>query len=434
MESLWSDGITLPSFEPLTRDINTDVLIIGGGITGILCAYLLAQRGVPYVLAEGRQICRGVTANTTAKITSQHGLCYAKLREMWGVERAQRYLAVNQEALATYRSLCGKIPCGFQTKTSFVYSLTNRKKLEAELTVLDALGFPAVFAEHLPLPFPTVGAVAFAQQAQFHPLRFLAAIAKGLQIYEQTPVREIRGHTAITDGGTITTKKIIVATHFPFLNKHGSYFLKLYQSRSYVIALKNAPDVGGMYVDEAERGLSLRNHNNLLLLGGGSHRTGKTGGKWQALTNAANRYYPQADEQYRWATQDCMTLDGVPYIGHYSAQTPDLFVATGFQKWGMTTAMVAARLLTDLVMDIRNDDAALFSPSRSMLRPQLARNALEATVNLLTPTTKRCSHMGCALKWNPQEHSWDCACHGSRFSQHGEVLNHPAKKGIQKRK
>ena len=276
------------------------------------------------------------------------------------------------------------------------------------------------------------GAIRFPKQAQFQPLKFLASVANGLNIYEHTTVRELIGTTAVTDHGKVRAKRIIVATHFPFLNKHGAYFLKLYQHRSYVIALKNAPDMNGMYVDEAQNGMSFRNANGLLLLGGGGHRTGKAGGNWTELRDFTKRCYPDATEKYHWATQDCMTLDGVPYIGRYGAHTEELYVATGFNKWGMTSSMVAAMLLTDEMCGKQSPYADVFSPSRSILRPQLAVNAFEAVVHLLTPTPKRCPHLGCALKWNELEHTWDCPCHGSRFTKDGRLIDNPATGGLKR--
>ncbi len=229
-----------------------------------------------------------------------------------------------------------------------------------------------------------------------------------------------------TERGTIRAEKMIAATHFPFVSNHGAYFLKLYQSRSYVVALENAPDVGGMYVGAEKTGLSLRSAEGLLLLGGGSHRTGKKGGGWQELEDAARRYYPKARTVCRWAAQDCMSLDGMPYVGRYGGNTPGLYAASGFNKWGMTGAMAAAVLLTDLVLGRESLYDGLFDPGRTVLRPQLAVNLLESAVNLLTPTAPRCPHMGCALKYNRQEHSWDCPCHGSRFTEDGKVLDGPA--------
>ena len=426
MDSIWTKTTQLPQFEPLRSDLNTDILIIGGGMAGLLCAYKLAQTGVDYTLVEAGRICGGITKNTTAKITSQHGLIYDKLIREFGVERARLYLEANQEALEEYRTLCKSIDCEFQDKDAFVYSLDSRKKLDQELKALDKLGFGAEFVTDIPLPFPTAGAVKFPRQAQFHPLNFIAAITKGLRLFEHTKVLELGPGRAVTNGGTISAGKIIVATHFPILNKHGGYFLKLYQHRSYVLALKNAPDINGMYLDEDEKGLSFRNYGDLLLLGGGSHRTGKEGGGWQELERFSCRDYSDAQIVARWATQDCMTLDGVPYIGPYSKGTVGLYVATGFNKWGMTSSMAAAAVLTDLVLERKNPYSELFSPSRTMLRPQLAVNSLESALGILTPTVPRCPHMGCALKYNAAEHSWDCPCHGSRFGEDGTLIDNPA--------
>lgn len=426
METLWTKQSPMPRFPRLRGEVRADVLVIGGGLTGLLCARELAQAGAQVLLVEADHICDGTTKGTTAKITSQHGLLYHKLIRRFGTEKAGLYLAANQAALEKYRTLCRDIDCGFQEKDAYVYSLDNRKKLEQEVSALESLGVPAELTERPPLPLSAVGAVRFPNQAQFNPLPFAAAMAKDLRIYEHSPVLELGPHTARTAEGMIRAENIIIATHFPILNKHGAYFLKMYQRRSYVLALENAPDVDGMYLDEAEDGLSFRNAQNLLLLGGGGHRTGRRGGGWAALEDFAKRSYPQAKILCRWAAQDCMTLDQIPYIGPYAKGTEGLYTATGFNKWGMTSAMAAAGILADAVLGRENPYAALFSPSRSMLRPQLAANTAEATLSLLKPTAPRCPHMGCALTWNRREHSWDCPCHGSRFTETGALLEGPA--------
>lgn len=426
MESVWQDTVNLPRFPQLKKDIHTDVLIIGGGIAGILTAYLLHQSGVRYVLVEKEKICSGTTQNSTAKITFQHGLNYHKIVKGYGVEKAQQYLTANKRAFDKYAELCKKIDCDYEIKDNYVYSIDDRKKLADEMDALQKIGYAAAFCEKPNIPIQTVGAVKFPHQAQFHPLKFIAAIAKELNIYEHTFVREMIGKIAVTDHGTISADRVIVTTHFPFINKHGSYFLKLYQHRSYVIALENARDVGGMYVDESHTGMSFRNHGALLLLGGGGHRTGHKGGSWDELRDFAGKVYPNASEAYHWAAQDCMSLDGIPYIGHYSKRTRNLYVASGFNKWGMTGAMTTAMLLSDMIIGKRNDCAEAFNPSRSILKPQLLVNGFEATKNLLTISKKRCPHLGCALKYNHAERSWDCPCHGSRFTESGKVLDNPA--------
>ncbi len=430
MGSVWSAGTTLPSFEPLQEDLNTDVLIVGGGLAGLLCAWRLSQLGVDCALVEADRVCGGITKDTTAKITAQHGLIYAKLARMRGVQIAKGYLEANLAALERYRKLSRHMDCDFQEKDSFVYALEDRAGLEEEAACLNELGVPAALELRPPLPFSVAGAVRFPGQAQFDPLKLAAALLTKLRIYERSPVRSLSAHRAVTDKAVIRAKKTIVATHFPILNRHGSYFMKLYQHRAYVVALENAPDLGGIYVDACIDGLSFRNYNGLLLLGGGGHKTGKEGGGWEALESFARRHWPKARIKYRWATQDCMSLDGVPYIGQYAATTPDLYVATGFNAWGMTGSMVSALLLGDLVTGRKNPWAAVFSPSRSMLRPQLALNLGQSTAGLLTPTVPRCPHMGCALKWNEAENTWDCPCHGSRFTKDGKLLDDPATKNI----
>ena len=426
LNSVWIKDAERVHFEPLKESIKTDVLIVGGGITGILCAYMLKNAGIDCIVAEANKICNGITKNTTAKITLQHGLIYDSMIKKFGREKARLYLEAQLRACREYERICGSIKCDYERKDSYVYSLDNRDEIEREIRALNSLGLKADFCDTTELPLKVAGAARVKDQAQFHPLKFAFGIAKGLPIYENTKIRELMPNKAVTEHGEISCKKMIIATHFPILNKHGGYFLKMYQHRSYVLALDGAQELDGMYVDEADKGLSFRNYGKLLLLGGGAHRTGKKGGNWQELEVFARAHYKGARIVNRWATQDCMTLDGVSYIGQYAKSTPDLYVATGFNKWGISSAMVSAMLLTDMIRGKSNDYNCVFSPSRSILHPQLAVNVFESMVGLLTPTAPRCPHLGCALKYNAQEHSWDCSCHGSRFTQCGELIDNPA--------
>ena len=425
MRSVWRET-ELPAFPQLKEDVRTDVLIIGGGIAGILTAYFLDQQGVDYLLAEKGRLCSGTTGNTTGKLTVQHGLVYQKLLKRFGEEKTREYLWANQAALAEYARLCPGLDCDYETKDNYIYAVSDREKLEVELTALEKVGCEAQFCEDLPIPLSTVGAVMVPNQAQFNPLKFLAALSKGLRIYENTFVREMIGTTAVTDCGKIEARRVVCATHFPFVNKHGGYFLKLYQHRSYLLALENAQKLDGMYVDENHAGMTFRSYGEYLILGGNGSRTGKKGRGWEPLRTFAGKHYPQAQERYFWAAQDCMSLDDVPYIGHYSKSTPNFYVASGFNKWGLTGAMVSALVLCDLLTGKSEGFAEIFNPSRSILRPQLLVNGFEAAKNLLNPSTRRCPHLGCALKWNPAERSWDCPCHGSRFAETGAVLDNPA--------
>ena len=426
MLSVWSAYSKFKSFPTLDGDKKTDVLIIGGGIAGLLCAHKLKRRGVACIVLEADKICGGVTQNTTAKITSQHGFIYDKLIKSFGIEKALMYLQSNEKAIEEYKKLAEEIPCDFENKDNIVYCTDSRFKVEKELRALERLHFNAEFVKDIPVPVNIEGAVKFSNQAQFNPLKLLLEISKDLEIYENTKAVEVRGNTAITFHGDVVADKIIVATHFPFMNKRGIYFVKLFQERSYVVALENGPQIDGMYVDEAQKGMSFRNYKNYILVGGGDHRTGKNGGSYNEIRTFAKLNFPDCPEKYHWATQDCISLDSVPYIGQYSPKTPNLFVATGFNKWGMTSAMVSANLLTDLVTDTDNEYKELYLPARSVLTPQLLVNMGETLINFATPTAKRCPHLGCALKWNSAEHTWDCPCHGSRFTEKGQVIENPA--------
>ena len=426
MDAIWNENVQMPRFPQLKRDLRTDVLIIGGGLAGLLCAWNLQRTGTDCVLIEENRLMQGVSGRTTAKITSQHGLIYKKLLKKFGPEKARLYWQANQAGLEGYRKLAETVDFDFAPQNSYIYATAGTEQLETEMAAYEQLGIPAEWETKLPLPFPVTGAVRFSDQAQCHPLKLAAHIVKGLKIYENTKALSFVGNRVQTPNGVVTAEKIIVATHFPLLNKHGAYFLKLYQQRSYVIALENALQVDGMYLDCAENGLSIRNAGQWLLLGGGGHRTGKQGLGWELPEAVARQYYPEAKIAARWATQDCMTLDEMPYIGQYSKATPNLYVATGFQKRGVSTSMAAATILTDLIQGKENPYSSLFSPSRSILHKQLLRNGVETTVNLLRPTKPRCPHLGCALQWNEAEHSWDCPCHGSRFDRDGRLLNNPA--------
>ena len=430
MNSLWSQTAKRQPRPPLERDIKTDVLVIGGGMCGILTAHMLREAGVSCVVVEAKSIGDGTTKNTTAKITAGHGLIYADLIARAGEEKARQYYDANTLAIQRYHALSERFSCDFEEQTSYVYSTDDRRKLEREAKACDKLGIDFKIEENLPLPFENVGALAMHGQAQFHPLKLLYAAAEELDLYEKTFVRKIEGLTAHTSGGKIKAKHIVMATHYPLVNILGLYFVKLYQNRSYVAAIEGAPLLDGMYRDEKEDGYSFRNYGELLLVGGGAHRTGKKSGGYAGLKNFVRRAYPGCNEKYYWAAQDCMSLDKIPYIGRHRAGGAGLYVASGFNKWGMTGSMAAAEVLTDLIVSGKSGWESLYNPRRSMFSRQLFVNLGAAAAGLLSIGGPRCSHMGCKLHRNMAENSWDCSCHGSRFDKSGNVIDNPAKKEI----
>lgn len=431
MNSLWLDTVSLPDFPALRRPLQTEVLVVGGGLTGLLCAYLLQQQGVDCVLLEARGLCQGVTGHTTAKLSLQHGLLYQKLYRRLGAEGAALYLRAQQEALRAYAALCARFPCDYTPQTAWLYSRSDRAALEREQAVLTRLGATARLQDHAPLPFPIVGALGMDGQAQFHPLRFAAALCRDLQIYCHSPVHSAEEGIAHTAVGDIRARHIILATHFPIGRWRGAYFLRQHQYRAQVLALSGVQPPPGMYLGTAADDFSLRAAGELLLLGGGGGRTGREQSP-ETLWATARRWYPRAELRAHWAAQDCIPLDDLPYIGPASPRTPHFYVATGYNKWGMTSSMVAARLLTDRILRRPNPCAALFAPPRSLLHPRLAGNLLSATIHLLRPSRPRCPHMGCALHWNAAEQCWECPCHGSRFDAEGNVLDAPAAHGLRR--
>ena len=428
MKSVWQDGDFCPEYPKVTGDLETEVLVIGGGMAGVLCALRLQEAGKQVVLAEANRIGSGITARTTAVLTAQHDYLYQDMAKDFGEVAAKAYLQANLDAVAAFRKLSEKIPCDFEDMPSIQFTSREPQRLQKEVQTVNRLGFPAKFQTSVSLPVAVSGAVVYPAMAQFHPLKFLAGAVKGLRIFENSRALQLEGTTARFTGGSIQAKQVIIATHFPFINRKGLYFMKLYQSRSYVLALENAPDPGATMAELEGQGIYFRRWGDLLLVGGGDHRTGKKGGGFAYLRDYAQCHFPRAREVCAWANQDCMSLDGLPYVGAYSPNMPDVYVATGFNAWGMTNSMVAAGVLTDMICGKENALSQILRPDRSVMHKQLLLNLGTTLTDFVIPTAKRCPHMGCTLRWNPQEHSWDCPCHGSRFAENGKLLDTPAQK------
>lgn len=428
MKSVWEQGELCKEYPSVSGNLETEVLVIGGGMAGILCAWKLQQAGKDVILVEAERIGSAITARTTAVLTAQHDMLYQDMIKSFGQDTAKAYLQANLDAVKTFRKLAEQTPCDFEDMPSVQFTISEPERLKKEAAIVNSLGFNAKFRDDILLPEEAIGAVIYPQMAQFHPLKFLAGISEGLRIYEKSRVLNLEGTTARLEKGSIRSEKVIVATHFPFIDRRGLFFMKLYQNRSYVLALENAPDPGATMAELDGQGIYFRRYGDLLLVGGGDHRTGKKGGGFRFLRDYVQCHFPRAREKYAWANQDCMSLDGLPYVGPYSPNMPGVYVATGFNAWGMTNSMVSAQILTDAICGRENPLAHALRPNRTMLHKQLFCNLGETLIDFTIPTTRRCTHLGCALRWNPQEHSWDCPCHGSRFTEEGKLLDTPAQK------
>jgi len=471
MSSVWRQTVELPRRESLEGDRNTEAAVIGAGMAGVLIARELMRRGIETVVLEARTLGSGQTRNTTAKVTAQHGMLYQQLMGRFGEELTRQYARANQRAVDSYRRMVQEegIDCDWTECPAYLYSRSESAPLEREAELCRRLGLDTSFTLTTTLPFGVKGAVRMEGQAMFHPMKFLKAAARDLTIYEHTPVTAVRGNQLITPKGRVTAKHIIFATHYPFVNLPGLYFTRMHQERSYVAAVEGAAELDGAYYGVDQGALSLRNWGPLLLVGGGGHRTGQNsrGGQYEMLEACARELWPKCRPAARWSAQDCRTLDGVPYIGPFSPQRPHWYVATGFDKWGMSTSMAAAELVADAVCGKDNPTAPVFSPRRfsGAAAKNLALELGVAVINLskahfgrpglglddLSPghgavvswqgkqvgaykeesgkvhlVDPRCPHMGCLLAWNPEEKSWDCPCHGSRFDYEGRLIDNPA--------
>lgn len=389
-DSIWSDGgrIQMPQYEKLTRIKKVDVTIVGGGLCGLLCAYFLKEAGVECLLLEGSRIASGTVRHAMAQVTSQHGLIYSRLLESLG---EGMYFEANELALRKYRELAASIDCDFEERSSYIYSRTDKECIEREVRAASLLGMKAEFCETPELPFDTAGAVRFPNQAQMNPVKFLYGLVKDIEksdkvtIFEEMPVDDWINGTTWSGLYITIPKNIICATHFPFYKKAGGYNNKLYQNRSYIMALDHVPELHGMYADASDNGLALRGYKDMIFVGGATHRVGQEERDWNEFREKILSYYPEAIEREHWEVEDCVSLDGIPYIGPYSDKTPNMYVATGFNGWGMTSAMTAAMLLTDAIINGQKTNGAtesypwgeVFYPERKIVRSQYFANVKE---------------------------------------------------------
>ena len=386
MNSLWlTENKNNSKFESLSKNINTDVCIIGAGIFGMTCGYYLSKAGLNVSIIEKNEIGHKTTGHTTAKITSQHGLFYTYLVETYGEGFAKDYLSANQEAIENIKNIIDdeKINCDFERQSNFVYTTNPNEvaQIKKEVDVLNALGFPANFVTKTGLPFDVAGAVQFKNQAQFNPIKYLNGLTKCIsknngEIFTNTTVTDVKkigdNFYIFTPNNVVTSKYVILASHYPFVNFPGIYFFKMYQASSYVIGVDVKKTINnGMYITASDPTFSFRTANyngkKILLFGGCGHKTGTPApyeDTYGTLENYAKQLYPNCEILFRWDTRDCITLDKIPYIGRFSNVMDNIYVGTGFNKWGMTTSNVAANIVCDMIFGKENKYAYVFDSTR----------------------------------------------------------------------
>jgi len=482
--------IELPSFPKLQENISVDVAIVGAGITGITAAYLLSKEGLKVAIIEAGDVLNGTTGHTTAKITAQHGLIYDELINHFGEEKARLYYESNKSAIHFIKDTSRKkgIDCDLSIEDACIYAVSEQyaNKINTEWEAYQKLGIDGEVTHRIPFDISIQNALIMKSQARFHPLKFLKgllneAVQSGCTVYGNSTAMDVDDNDTqpkvITrDGYTVTCRKLIVASHFPYCDKLGFYFAKMYADRSYAIGIKtNKKYPGGMYISVDSPTRSIRetpiNGESLIIIGGENHKTGQgidTMKHFQELERFAEEVFGISEYLYRWSAQDMVTLDKVPYIGPMTKEKENILVATGYKKWGMTTGIMAAHLLTDYVLERDNPYKELYSPSRFTADPSLrslitanadvAKHLLKGKLefvpkdpgdlkndegSVVMHNGKRagayrdengklylvdtsCTHLGCETEWNHAEKTWDCPCHGSRYSITGEVMDGPA--------
>src|SRR4051812_9534324 len=462
-----------------------DVVVVGAGITGLSTALLLAERGSRVALVEAGKVCSGVTAYTTAKVTSLHGLMYDGLVRHRGKEVASAYADANQAAITQVAAWIDRygIECDFSRRPAYTYTTdpARVKDIEAEVEAATALDLPVSFTTETELPYAVEAAVRMDDQAQFHPRRYclgLAAAFVGLggEIFENTRVTGVDDASPCEvkmGDASVRADHVVLATHLPILDR-GLFFAKTHPTRSYAmtVRLKGAPPQG-MYLsaDKPTRSVRSAEGDTLVILGGEGHKVGQdrdTRERYDALETWANTEWDVDDVVHRWSAQDYVSADGVPFIGR---QLPGsrIFVATGFGKWGMTNGTAAAGIIADRLADMDNEWATAFRASR-MAAPLTSKDMYVENVDAvgghligdrlrtlnppdaqtlapgeggivkldgdkvaayrhedgsLTAVSPVCRHVGCLVSFNTAERSWDCPCHGSRYTLDGKVIQGP---------
>ena len=494
-ESYWRTDIEFPEFPSLEEDLHVDVVIVGGGITGLTSAYLLVNEGLKVAVLEAGILMNGTTGHTTAKITAQHDLIYDEFIHNIGRSNARLYYEANSEALTFIKETINlhKIDCDFSTQDAYIYATTEKyaKKIEKEAVAYEKIGIDGGLVDTIPFDIDIQNALVMKDQAQFHPTKYLVHLIgliteKGGLIFENTTAVNIETGeqpTVLTrEGPRVTANQVLVCSHFPFYEGLGLYSTRMHADRSYALAVKTKKKFpGGIYISADEPNRSLRavqiKGEEMVLIVGENHKTGQgieTMEHYKALEAFGEEVFGLEEIVYRWSAQDLITLDKLPYIGEITPGQPNILIATGYRKWGMSNGTAAALLFRDMIVGTENTFQKLYTPSRFYAHPSL-KNFLVENANVVgqlikgkldSPKTSpeslikgegavitmdghrkgayrddegqlhivdtTCTHIGCEVEWNNGDRTWDCPCHGSRFSHTGEVIEGPAEKPLQK--
>jgi glycine/D-amino acid oxidase-like deaminating enzyme/nitrite reductase/ring-hydroxylating ferredoxin subunit len=493
--SYWIASTPTPRFPQLEEPLEVDVAVLGAGIAGITAATLLKEAGKTVALLESKEVLRGVTGYTTAKLTSGHTLAYSAITSIFGPAEARLYAQANEAAVQYVRRIAEErgIDCDLEKAVNYVYTESPEEvdEIRNEVEAAKAAGLDVSFVTQTPLPFPVAGALRQENQAQFHARKYLLPLVEaipgdGSHVFQETRALSVADGEPCnveTDRGEVRARHVIVATHLSILDR-GLFFAKTSPKRSYVLGIPaeaaSVPD--GMFISTETPIHSVRSTpldgRRLLLVGGEGHKTGQdedTRRRYAALEEWARLRFDVGEVEYRWSTHDNYSADHVPFVGKLTRRADHVYVATGFSGWGMTNGTVAGMLLSDAILGRANAWAALYDSTRLPRVRGLGRLAKEnANVGMrwigdrlpgrkgsvedipagegrivdlngeraavykdeqgtLNALSAACTHLGCIVSWNTAEKSWDCPCHGSRFDTDGRVIQGPAVKDLERK-
>ena len=469
-------------YDALDTDLSTDYLVIGGGITGVTCLYLLTKEGLDAVLIDANQIGCGTSGRNTGKATAQHGLIYSGIEKKYGLEKAKQYYDINTKAIRFIEERSKEFgpDCQFKRLPAYLFTQHDSyvEKLEKEYELYQKIGADCSYEKETPLPINVLGALKMNGQAQFHPKRYVDAMARQAvlqkgRIFEHTRVVDFEpGKECIVElenNKKISAKNVIIASHYPCYDGKGFYFARLKAERSYIIGveMESFPEAHMINAEDPTRSFRYIPEEKVLMIAGENHKVGHDDDDYyQMLKDYAGEVFKADRVKYQWSAQDYKPHDDIPYAGYLNSDYKNIYVATGYRKWGLTNSAAAAMLISDLIMEDASEYEELYSHLRvndivslnfvkenadmavqwlggklNMGEPELPEEkGVGVIVNVngkrcgfyrdeedniyMVDTT--CPHMSCELKWNSQERSWDCPCHGSRFDYKGNILEGPA--------
>ncbi len=425
MKSIWGNTVALDSYPALDEDISTNVLVIGGGICGILCAYNLVIEGLNVILVEQNKIAKQKTNKTTAVATILQDNLYSEMLNKVGFNKTKLFLDANLKAIQEYKRLSLKYDFDLENCPSYKYTSSEFTKLKDEYEALKKLGIKCQVKK-----YNDIKAIEVNNQVQFNPLKLIKNLSQVLKIYENTKIIKIKNNIAYTLNNKIYAEHIIIATGYPFLKFKGHFFTKLYQKKSYVLATdnKNFDKINGVGINSNE--IYFRTYKDFLLIGGNDSITGKNKTGFRPLYKFLKENFNNQLIYNQWINQDCHTLDYFPYVGVINKFNKHIYVSTGFNLWGMTGAMISSFVIKDIILNRKNNLIELLKPNRHLPisnRIKLLKNTFTNFFKIKTP---RCSHLGCALNYNESEKCYECSCHGSKFNKNGKIIEGPANKNL----